>query len=390
MKGSFKLGQIAGIEIGVHYTWLFAFGLVAWSLAEGYFPARYRGWGTTAYWIVGIVAALGLFLSVLIHELSHSFMALARGQAVQSITLFIFGGVSSLKEEAAEARDEFLVSVVGPLSSFVLAALFWGAANLMPGRDSPLDAILGYLAFVNLAVGVFNLLPGFPLDGGRVLRSIVWATTGSLRRATQIASIVGQGIGFLMIFWGVSQILGGNFLNGLWIAFIGWFLNNAAEATRQQQVLREDLRGMRVGALMDPEPPVTGPELTVQDFVFEHALRRGQRALLVAEGGRLAGLVSLNDARELPQEAWATTPVGKIMTPTPLKTVSPNDDLNSALQLLVDGAFNQLPVVREGHLVGMLSRSDLLRFLQLRDELDLRRLPQRLGRASGTSRGEPV
>ena len=387
MKGSFRLGKIAGIEIGVHYTWLFAFGLVAWSLAEGYFPANYPGWALATYWIVGSIAALALFISVLIHELSHSFVALARGQEVVSITLFIFGGVSNLKDEAADARDEFLVSVVGPLSSFVLAGFFWGATRLIPGSASPPDAILSYLAFVNLALGVFNLLPGFPLDGGRVLRSIIWATTGSLRRATQIASIVGQGIGFVLIFWGVSQMFGGHFLNGLWIAFIGWFLNSAAEATRQQEVLRENLRGLRVRALMDEDPPLSGPDLTVQEFIFEHALRRGQRALLVSEDGRLVGLVSLSDAKELPQEAWGTTPIGTIMTPTPLKTVSPDDDLNSALQLLVEETFNQLPVVQKGRLVGMLRRSDLLRFLQMRDELDLGRPPNSRGQASG-QRGE--
>jgi Zn-dependent protease/predicted transcriptional regulator len=373
MESSFKLGRIAGIEIGIHYTWLFAFALVAWSLAAGFFPANYPGWAASTYWVVGIIAALALFGAVLLHELSHSFVALARGHGVHSITLFIFGGVSNLTTEAEDPKDEFLISVVGPLTSFAIAAVCWLAAQALRAGDSPLGAILSYLAFINVMLGVFNLVPGFPLDGGRVLRSLVWAATGSLRRATEIASYVGQGVGFLMIFWGVAQVLGGNFLGGLWIGFIGWFLNNAAEATRQQQVLQEGLRGARVAEVMNPHPPIASPTMSVQEFVFDHVVRQGQRALLVVDGERLVGLVSITDAKKEPQGAWATTPVGAIMTPVPLKTVSPDADVNSTLRLLVEGSLNQVPVVRDGRLVGLLSRADIVRFLQLREELGLRR-----------------
>jgi Zn-dependent protease/predicted transcriptional regulator len=377
VESSFKLGRIAGIEIGVHYTWLFAFALVAWSLAEGFFPSNYRGWDTSTYWLVGVVSALALFGSVLIHELSHSFVALARGQGVHSITLFIFGGVSNIKGEADEPKDEFLVAVVGPLASFGLAGLFWLVDQALALGNSVPGAILSYLSFVNLILGAFNLLPGFPLDGGRVLRSIVWAVTNSLQRATQVASVVGQGIGFLMIFWGVSQMFGGHFFNGLWTAFIGWFLNGAAESVRREQVVKENLRGVRVAELMDNQPGMTAPDLSIHEFVFEHVLRQGRRALLVAQGERLLGIVSITDAKKVPQEQWVSTPVGEIMTPAPLKTVSPGADMNNALQLLVDGTLNQLPVVDNGQLVGMLSRADLLRFLQLREELDIRRMPGR-------------
>jgi Zn-dependent protease/predicted transcriptional regulator len=375
MESSFKLGRIRGIEIGIHYTWLFAFALVAWSLAGGFFPANYPGWGVATYWIVGIVAALALFASVLVHELSHSFVALARGHGVHSITLFIFGGVSNLSSEAEEPKDEFLISIVGPLTSFAIAAVCWLVAQALPSGNSPLSAVLSYLALINVMLGVFNLLPGFPLDGGRVLRSIIWAATGSLRRATDIASYVGQGFGFLLIFWGVAQVLGGNFLGGLWIGFIGWFLNSAAESTRQQQVVQEGLRGARVAEVMNPQPPIASPTMSVQEFVFDHVVRQGQRALLVVDGGRLLGIVSITDAKELSQEAWPTTRVDKIMTPTPLKTVSPDTDVNSALQLLVEGSLNQVPVVQDDHVVGLLSRVDIVRFLQLREELGLRRSP---------------
>ena len=376
MPSSITLARIAGIKIGIHYTWVFAFLLVSWSLAEGFLPSTYPGWDLATYWITGVVAALLLFASVLIHELSHSFMAIARGQEVDSITLFIFGGVSNLKAEAEDAKDEFLIAVVGPLSSFVLAAIFWAANQALAPGNTPFGAVLGYLAMINVMLGVFNLLPGFPLDGGRVLRSIIWGATGSLRRATQFASYVGQGIGFLMIFWGVSQLFAGSFLNGLWIAFIGWFLNNAAEATRQQQTVRENLGGIRVAQLMDPDPPLVDSNLSVYDFVFEQVMRAGRRAALVGRDGRLLGIVSITDAKEIPQEAWPTTPVGQIMTPAPLKVVTPDADMNRVLEMLVEGTLNQLPVVQDGRLVGMISRADVLRYLQLREELDLRRPPR--------------
>jgi Zn-dependent protease len=371
MKNSIRLGRVAGIDVGIHYTWLFAFALIAWSLAAGFFPSAAPGLAAPTYWLLGAAAALGLFASVLIHEFSHSLMALARGLRVQSITLFIFGGVSTILGEAERSLDEFLIAVVGPLSSFVLAGVFWAAGQVAALDGTPLGAFLGYLASVNLILGVFNLVPGFPLDGGRVLRSIVWAASGSLRRATQVAAYVGQGFGFLLIFWGVARLLGGDVFGGLWTAFIGWFLNNAAESTRQQQALTEDLRGVGVRQVMDPRPAIAEPSMTVHEFVFDHVVRRGERALLVAEAGQLLGIVTITDAKQVPQEMWAATPVRRIMTPAPLKTVAVEADLASALQLMVEGSLNQVPVMQAGRAVGLLRRADMLRFLQLRDELHL-------------------
>ena len=212
MKPSFRLGRIAGVEIGIHYTWLFAFALIAWSLAEGFFPGYFPGWSIGAYWLTGAVAAVFLFLSVLVHELAHSFVAKAKGLPVQGITLFIFGGVSNIGGEAAKAKDEFVIAIVGPLTSLVLSGLSWVLYRVLPGQDGPLVAILSYLSLINLMLAGFNLLPGFPLDGGRVLRSILWGTTGSLTKATRIAASVGQAFGWLLIAWGVYQVLGGQLL----------------------------------------------------------------------------------------------------------------------------------------------------------------------------------
>jgi Zn-dependent protease len=371
MHGALKLGTLAGIDIRVHYTWLVAFVLVAWSLAQGYFPTAETGLGIATYWVLGLVSALLLFASVLVHELGHSLVAGARGLRAQSITLFIFGGVSSISSEASTAGDEFLIAVVGPVTSLVLAGLFWLLGQALP-PGTAVAAVASYLAFTNLLLGAFNIVPGFPLDGGRVLRAILWGSTGNLPRATRIASYVGQAVAFGMIGWGVARLLGGDVFGGLWTAFIGWFLNGGAEASRQQQTARAALSGVPVTTVMETSPAVAAPALSVQDFVFEHTVRHGHRALPVADSGRLVGLVSITDAKHLAHDAWPTTPVSEIMTAMPLKTLPPESDLSTALELMVASGVNQLPIVQDGVLVGMLSRSDVMRYLHLGDELHLR------------------
>jgi Zn-dependent protease/predicted transcriptional regulator len=307
---------------------------------------------------------------VLVHELGHSLVAGARGIRVDSITLFIFGGVSNITKEASTARDEFLIAVVGPVTSLVLAGLFWVIGQVVPAGTA-VSAVASYLAFTNLLLGAFNIVPGFPLDGGRVLRSILWGTTGDMARATRIASYVGQGVAFIMITWGLSRLLAGDVFGGLWTAFIGWFLNSGAESSRQQLTVHNALDGVPVTAVMDTSPPVAVPSTSVHDFVFEHTLRHGRRALPVVEDGRLVGIVSITDAKHLPHDAWSTTPVGQVMTRMPLRTLTPEADLSAALELMVANGVHQIPIVRDGALVGMLSRSDVMRYMQLGAELNL-------------------
>jgi Zn-dependent protease/predicted transcriptional regulator len=369
MQGSLKLGSIARIDIRLHYTWLFAFFLIAVSLALGYFPGSNSEFGVATPWILGIVAAMLLFGSVLVHELAHSLVAGARGLRVNSITLFIFGGVSSITREPASSKDEFLIAVVGPLTSFVLAAFFWLLGQAAPSGSS-IAAISGYLGFANLLLGLFNIVPGFPLDGGRVLRSIIWAYTRNMSGATRIASYIGQTTAFVLIGWGIVNVLSGNFVGGLWTALIGWFLNSSAEGARQQDSVQNLLDGVPVSSIMDVSPEAASPELLVREFMLEHALRQGQRALPVLDNGHLLGIVSVTDAKHLGQDAWATTPVSDIMSRTPLKTVGPDTDLSTALRLLVENDVHQLPVLQNGRLMGMLSRADIMRYIQL--GLDLR------------------
>ena len=370
MPSSVPLFRVAGIQIGIHSSWVFALALISWSLAAGYFPQQLPGLGATTYWSLGIISALLLFASVLVHELAHSLVARRRGLKVDSITLFIFGGVSNLTQEPLTPGDEFAISIVGPLSSLILAGIFFVIAQLFPAQ-SLLGLVFGYLAFVNATLGVFNLVPGFPLDGGRVFRSIVWGATGSLRRGTLVASYAGQAFGWLLIAYGVVTIFAtGGLINGVWTAFIGWFLNNAAESTRREQTLRETLTGVIASTLMDTPPVVVPPDLSVQDFVLEYVMRQRVRAAPVVDAsGRVLGIVSVTDARHISQQAWPTTRVDQVMTQAPITTVGPSDEVGGAIGTMAEKGLHQLPVVQDGRVLGMLNREHVLRWIQLKHDL---------------------
>ncbi|MBI4492519.1 MAG: site-2 protease family protein [Chloroflexi bacterium] len=371
MNGTLHLGRIAGISIELHYSWFFVFVLLTLSLAVGFFPVNFPTLGPTATWVASAASAILLFVAVLLHELSHSFVARARGMEVQSITLFIFGGMSNIRGEPRSALDEFLMAVAGPLASFALGAVCFGLTRL--GLPTPALAVLSYLALVNVLLGVFNLIPGFPLDGGRVLRSILWGTTHNLRRATLWAAGVGQGVAWLFILGGFYiAFFEGALLSGIWLALIGFFLNSAAEASRAQASVRERFRGVRVADLMSPRPVVVGPDLPLEDLVERFVLERNLRALPVVEDDRLMGIITLVDVRHIPRDRWPYVAVGQVMTPAErLKVVEPDDPLALAVALLGQDDFHQVPVVRSGRLVGLLTRSQIIRFLQVRDELGL-------------------
>jgi len=372
MKASFRLGRIAGIEIGIHYTWLLAFALISWSLAQGLFPQVYPGWSTGTYWITGILAALLLFASVLLHELAHSLVARARGLPVGSITLFIFGGVSNLEGEAEKPSVEFSMAIVGPLTSLVLAIIFWGLLQLIEPPASPATALLSYLWQINALLAAFNLLPGFPLDGGRVLRAIIWGTTGNLTRATNIAAMVGRFFGWTLIALGLFLVVQGEFLGGLWMAFIGWFLSSAADASRRDVTLRERLSGVPVRALMDTNMATVGPQTSVEEVVHEIFLRGRRRAVLVSQDDRLVGIITLTDLKELPQHKWNQTTVEEIMTRQPLYWVPSEADLSSAMRLIAQHDVNQVLVLNQGRLIGLLNRADIIRHLQLSQALGMK------------------
>ncbi|MBI4203247.1 MAG: site-2 protease family protein [Chloroflexi bacterium] len=380
MKATFRLGRIAGLEIGIHYTWLLAFALITWTLAEGFYPSSFPGWSKATYWGLGAVSSIFLFASVLVHEMAHSLVARSKGMEVEGITLFIFGGVSSLSTEARSAGDEFAIAIVGPLTSIVLGLAFGGAYLAVSGQNSPVTALTAYLSLVNFMLGFFNLLPGFPLDGGRVLRAAIWGTTKSFYKATRIATTGGRMVAFLFIAWGVLQVLSGNILPGLWIAFIGWFLHNAADSSRQETLVQEALRGVRVSEVMDQHPDTINPALAVDVLVREFFLQRGKRALPVHENGHLVGIISITDVKGVAQGDWPLTRVAQIMTSSPLRSVTPETDVAEALRMLAEHNLNQLLVITGDVTVGIISRENIIRYIQLMSDQGVSRRPGALAR----------
>lgn len=363
------LGRILGIPIGLDYSWFLIFALLTWSLASSYYPSEFKNWSPPLYWMMGAVTAVMLFVSVLLHELGHSVVALRYKIPVRSITLFIFGGVAQIGAEPPSAVAEFFIAIAGPLVSLALAVFFWLVQPLAAGLE-PLWGLAKYLAFINFALVLFNLIPGFPLDGGRVFRAIVWAITKSMRRATLIAAGVGRFFGLLFIFIGAWQMFAGNFGGGLWIAFIGWFLDSAAAAQLQQVAFQTMLAGHTVGQAMGGRCPEVSADLTLQDLVDEHILGTGRRCFLVKRGEEIVGLMTLHRVKEVPRENWGATTAADVMLPVEeLKRLNSDMELWKALQQLDRDGVNQLPVMRDGEIVGMLSREDVITFLRTVREL---------------------
>jgi Zn-dependent protease/CBS domain-containing protein len=372
MFSSFKIGKIAGIEIGVHWSWLFIFALITWSFASGILKEYFEDWSTAQRWSVGVIVAIIFFTSILLHELSHSLVAKARGIPVQGITLFVFGGVSNLGREAQSAGEEFWIAIVGPLTSIAIGVLFagLGAVLWVPARDAA--SISLYLAMVNGIIAVFNLLPGFPLDGGRVFRSIVWARNRNLLRATRISARVGEYVAYLLMAAGALQILFGLFVGGVWMIFIAIFLRNASSGSYEQLLLEMALKGVSAGELARRDYDLVSPEMTVAQLVDEHMLAGHGRAYPVMAGENLLGLITLTDVRRLAREEWPETTVFRAMTPFErLRTVAPQESAARVLQMMSESDLNQVPVVDGRCLAGIVSRGDILRLIQMRQAVGL-------------------
>ncbi|MFL5733660.1 MAG: M50 family metallopeptidase [Chloroflexia bacterium] len=378
-SGVFRIARIGGIDIKASWSWLLVLLLITFQLAAGWFPTQMPGDSALVYGVLGLIASLLLFASVLLHELSHSFTARALGHNVHDITLFIFGGVSNIEGEPKTARNEFLIAVVGPLTSIVLAGVFYALEQVVtpPVRrvGAGAAAILQYLALINLLLGLFNLIPGFPLDGGRVLRAFIWAITRNFQSATRIAGLIGELVAYGFIFYGLYMTFFQGDFSGLWLAFIGWFLLNAAQQSVASVVMRETFRGITAGQVMEPAPQAAAPHMTLAHLLTQFILPNNARAVPVVQDGRLVGIVTLTDIKDVPQDQWGTVTIGQVMAgPDKLRVVSPSDGLEKAMQLLGDGDYDQLPVVDpSGHLLGILTRARVLRWLQIRDELKLQR-----------------
>ncbi len=371
MEASVKLGRIWNIPIGLHTSWFLIFGLLTWSLGSGYFPAEYPQLSTPIHWLMGLITSILFFLSVLAHELGHALLALRNKISVRSITLFIFGGVAQINEEPRSPGAEFRIAIAGPIVSLGLALVFyllWLLDRSLPFLAAPSS----YLLRINLILGLFNMIPGFPLDGGRVLRAIIWKLTGNFQRATRVASFTGQVVAFGFIGFGAFEIISGQFFNGLWLVFIGWFLQNAAASTYAQTNMQQLLRGVTVGQVMTQDCVKVPSLISINQLVEDQVLRGGQRCFLVSDNGSIEGLLTLRDISAIPQSKWRFTTTRNAMVPTNrLTIVGPDTDLLKALQLMDNNNIAQIPVVQDNDLVGVLSREQVVHYLRTRSELGI-------------------
>ncbi len=372
MEATLRVARIRGIDIGMHYSWFIVVVLFTVIFAESQYPDTYPDWSEAHYWTVALASVLLLFLSVLLHEFGHALVAQSRGVEVRSITLFIFGGVAGLVRESDDAGDEFWIAIAGPLVSIGLAGFFGGLWYLFAGSSEQAAALLGYLAFVNLILVLFNMIPGFPLDGGRVLRAALWRGTGDLRRATRIAAGIGVAIGTLFVVAGVVLIVTGYLVNGIWAVVIGWFLHSAAQQGRSSVEQTYALRDILTSDLMNRQPVTIGPDVDLETMVEDYVLARNVRGLPVLDEGRLIGIATVTDLRKIPREEWPERTVGQVMTPVAeVRFLDPDVPVAEALMMMSDGDFHQMPVTEDGRLVGLLTRFELIRHFRTREELGL-------------------
>jgi Zn-dependent protease/CBS domain-containing protein len=382
-SGGIPIGKAFGIQLRLHYSWFFIFALITFALAVGYFPSVYPDWSLALKISAGLITSILFFGSVLLHELMHSVVALHEGMEIKAITLFFLGGVSEMTSEPKTAMDEFRMAGAGPLSSLVLGGIFFGIYFLLGTQNSLpfqyVSAISYYLYWINIILGVFNLIPGFPLDGGRVFRSLVWFGTKNLQRATRIASNIGRGFGFLFILIGIFSVFFGpinlgfiqlDWLNGIFLALIGWFLESAASGSYRQLLLQDMLKGHTASEVMSQDCSIVRPEISVETLVNENILSSGRRCFPVVSDEQTEGLITLRDVKAVPKDEWSTTPVRRAMTPIEkVKFVGPNDDLFTVFNTMTQNDINQIPVVYEKRVIGIIGRDNIINFINTRTEL---------------------
>jgi len=367
-----RVFKVFGIPIEINVSWFIIFALISWSLVKGYFPANYPDLSIASYWAMGLIAAFLLFASVLLHELGHSYVAKTHGVPIKRITLFLFGGVSQLSKESANPRIECMIAIAGPGVSYVLMIVFFVAYYIV-SRTSTSGAIapvLKYLAYVNGILGTFNLIPGFPLDGGRLLRAFIWKVTGDLQRSTYIASKVGGAIGFSFIALGFISVFTGRFIFGLWLVLIGFFLRQAAEASYLQVVVSNTLKGVKVGDIMKADVITVPESITIQDLIDNYFFKYHYDCFPVTLAGRLRGLITLDDMRQVPRSKWSETTVSEVMqSDVDTLKVTPHDDAAEILKRVVRDRCGKMPVVEGDRVVGIITRKDILEALRIFSDL---------------------
>lgn len=369
---SMRLFRIFGFTVKIDMSWFIILALITWSLAEGLFPLVYVDLSRATLWLMGLAAALGLFASIVFHELAHSLVARRYGLPIKGITLFVFGGVSEMEEEPSSARAEFMIAIAGPVSSLALASTFYGLSvlGMKVGVPGPVVGVVAYVAIMNFVLAIFNLLPGFPLDGGRVLRSILWYWKGDLRWATGVAAGVGKGFGMALVALGVMNLVLGSLVAGMWWVLIGLFLRSAADRSYRQLIVRQALEGKRVRRFMDETPVKVAPWATVDTLIREYAYKYHQSMFPVAENGNLFGCIDLRHLKSLPLSEWGRHAVLEFTRPcTPENSITPEDDATEALARMGRSHTGRLLVVEDSKLVGIIALRDVMQFLSLKIEL---------------------
>lgn len=364
----FRIGRILGFTIRVDFSWFIVFFLILWTFSVAVFPSQVPNLSTPAYIAMAAVATVIFFSSLLAHELSHSIVARRRGIRVEGITLFIFGGVAHTHGEPESARDEFAIAGIGPLTSLAIAIVLIGAGYLLnqAGASRAVTVVLSYTGVLNIILAVFNLMPGFPLDGGRLFRAVVWKFTGDLRRATRIASAAGSAFGFLLVALGFLQVFQGALVGGLWLVFIGWFLRNAAVASWRQYLIKQALQGVRAEQVMSRNPVTVSPDLSLEDLTNDYLLRQKYVVYPVLDGGTSPiGVIGLAQVREIPREEWSKRRVRDTMTPVDeTNTVRSDDDADRVMDRLRQSSSKRVLVVDDGVLVGIISPVDIAQWLE--------------------------
>jgi Zn-dependent protease/predicted transcriptional regulator len=366
------LFRLLGFEVRVDVSWLILAALITWSLAVGVFPYYNEGLARATYWWMGVIGAAGMFFSILFHEFCHSLVARRFGLLMRGITLFIFGGVAEMEDEPPSPKAEFFMAVAGPLSSVVLGAAFYAAAKLTEGAAAvvPVQAVLEYLATINWVLAAFNLIPAFPLDGGRVLRAALWQRKKNLRRATRIASRIGSGFGMFLVFVGVANFLLGNFIGGIWQFMIGMFLRSAAESSYRQVVYRKALEGETVERFMNPLPVTVPASISVKELVEAYIFRYYFKMFPVMDNDKLLGCITTGKVKEIPREEWDRWTVGdRLDRCGDNNTIGPGAGAMQALSLMGKTGNSRLMVVKDGRLVGIISLKDIMGYLSTKMEL---------------------
>jgi Zn-dependent protease/CBS domain-containing protein len=365
------LFKLFGFAVRVDASWVVLAVLVTWSLAKGWFPFTLQGsYPVSFYWLMGAAGAIGLFASIIFHELCHSLVARKYGLPISGITLFIFGGVAEMEDQPESARIEFLMAAAGPTASFVLALVLYGT-NTAIQWPAPIAAVISYLISLNALLAAFNLVPAFPLDGGRILRAALWGWKDNLRWATKIASQTGSIFSVALILWGFWAILSGNFIGGLWRVMIGMFLKRAADMSYQQVVVSRALQGEPVSRFMRADPVTVPPHITIAELVEDYAYRYHYKMFPVVENGRLLGCISTRQLKDVPREAWGATTVASLLEKCSAdNSVAPETDAMRALAKMNQTGASRLMVVSGERLLGIITLKDMLQFLSLKMELE--------------------